>query len=104
MDAGIVTYRKAESVSRGLHTHIYTAMGARNISISDEAYARLASLKGPNESFTDVIKRLTGKRSILELTGVLTTKEAAELRSKVREIRLESRARMDKTVRRMRGA
>jgi len=33
-------------------------MGTRNIAISDEAYARLAALKGPKESFTDVINRI----------------------------------------------
>jgi len=56
-------------------THIYPHrlyMGSRNISISDEAYSRLAALKRSNESFTDVINRLAGKRSILELAGVLT--------------------------------
>ena len=55
-------------------------MGAKNISISDEAYTRLASLKRPNESFTDVVNRLTGKRSILELAGTLTKDEGEELR------------------------
>jgi len=79
-------------------------MGTRNISISDEAYARLAGLKGPKESFTDVINRLAGKRSILDLAGVLTLKEAAEVRSKVGEIRAKSRKRLDETARRMRGS
>jgi predicted CopG family antitoxin len=39
-------------------------MGSKNISISEEAYQRLASLKKPNESFTHVINWLTNKRSI----------------------------------------
>jgi predicted CopG family antitoxin len=50
-------------------------MGVKNISISDEAYTRLASFKMPNESFTDVINGLTGRRSILELAGILTKRE-----------------------------
>jgi predicted CopG family antitoxin len=79
-------------------------MGTRNVSISDEAYARLAALKGPKESFTDVINRLAGKRSILDLAGLLTPKEAAELRSKVREIRTKSKTRLGETSRRMRGS
>ncbi len=78
-------------------------MGTRNISISDEAYAKLAALKGPRESFTDVINRLAGKGSILDLAGVLTSKEAAELRSKVRQVRAKSRGRLGETARRMRG-
>ena len=81
-----------------------THMGTRNISISDEAYARLAALKGPKESFTDVINRLVGKRSTLDLVGLLTSKEAAELRSKLREIRTKSKTRLGKTSRRMKGS
>ncbi len=79
-------------------------MGTRNISISDDAYSRLAALKGPKESFTDVINRLAGKRSILDLAGVLTAREGVELRSKVREIRAESRRRLDERSRRMKGS
>lgn len=59
-------------------------------------------MKGPKESFTDVINRLAGKRSILDLAGLLASKEEAELRSKIREIRAESRSRLSETTRRMR--
>jgi len=79
-------------------------MGTRNISISDEAYAKLAALKGSRESFTDVINRLAGKGSILDLAGVLSSKEAAELRSGVREVRAKSRMRLYETRRRMTGS
>ena len=79
-------------------------MGTRNISISDEAYAKLAALKEPGESFTDVINRLAGKGSILDLAGILSPKQAAELRSKVREVRAKSRMRLNETVGRMSGS
>ncbi len=79
-------------------------MGTRNISISDEAYAKLSALKEPGESFTDVINRLAGKGSILDLAGILSPKEAAELRSKVREVRAKSRMRLNETVGRMSGS
>ncbi len=78
------------------------AMGAKNISISEEAYARLATLKGPRESFTDVINRLTGRRSILEMAGVLTPSEGRELRVNVRDLLLASQRRVDSTARRTR--
>lgn len=65
-------------------------MGTRNISISDEAYTRLASRKRVNESFTDVINRITGKRSILELAGILDSSQANEVRSEVRKLRRRS--------------
>jgi predicted CopG family antitoxin len=59
--------------------------------ISNEAYSRLASLKRLNESFTDVINRLVGKRSLLELAGILTGREAEELRRSVGEVRAPNR-------------
>ncbi len=65
-------------------------MGSKNISISDEAYARLAALKGPNESFTDVVNRLTGKNSLMELAGVLNEEDAEALRGAVAELRAAS--------------
>lgn len=68
-------------------------MGTRNISISDEAYAKLTARKGPKESFTDMINRLAGKKSVLDLAGVLSPKEATELRSNVRIIRSHSKTR-----------
>lgn len=69
-------------------------MRTKKITITDEAYAILVGLKGPKDSFTDVIKRLVVEKSVLDLTGVLTSKEAAELRSKVRLIRSQSRERL----------
>ena len=62
-------------------------MGSKNISISDEAYQRLASLKRPNESFTQVINRLTQKRSILDLTGTLSEQEAVEIIENINNLR-----------------
>jgi predicted CopG family antitoxin len=65
-------------------------MGSKNISISEEAYQRLASLKKPNESFTQVINRLTQKRSILELAGTLSEQEAAEIIEHIYDLRKDS--------------
>ncbi len=63
----------------------------------------MAALKRPRESFTDVVNRLTGRTSVLELAGVLTGREADELRSKIRELRAGSTARLAKTSHRMRN-
>jgi predicted CopG family antitoxin len=86
------------------HTCVCIAMGTRNISISDQAYAKLAAMKGPRESFTDVINRLAGKKSVLDLAGVLSAREAADLRSNVRIIRSHSKDRLAATTRRMSGS
>jgi predicted CopG family antitoxin len=69
-------------------------MGTKNISISEEAYERLAALKGPNESFTEVVNRLTKKRSILELAGVLTEKEGDEIRREIVKLHKSSTRRI----------
>ena len=69
-------------------------MGTKNISISEEAYERLAALKKPNESFTEVVNRLTKKRSILELVGTLTEKEGEEIRRNIKELREASSKRV----------
>jgi len=64
----------------------------------------LAAMKGPKESFTDVINRLAGKKSVLDLVGLLTPKEGAELRSNIQDIRARSRKRAAETERRIRGS
>ncbi len=66
-------------------------MGTKNISISEEAYRRLASLKLPNESFSIVITRLTGKRSLSDLFGVLSEKEANRLERNFKKVRFKRR-------------
>jgi len=63
----------------------------------------LAAMKGPKESFTDVINRLAGKKSVLDLVGLLTPKEGAELRSNIHGIRARSRKRAAETGRRIRA-
>jgi len=72
-------------------------MGTKNISISEEAYERLAALKRPNESFTEVVNRLTRKRSILELAGTITEVEGKEIRGEVEELREASSKRVKST-------
>ena len=65
-------------------------MGSRDISVSEEAYQRLAALKRPNESFTQVINRLTQKRSMLELSGTLSEQDAAEIIENINNLRKDS--------------
>ena len=54
-------------------------VGVRTITITDAAYERLAREKRPGESFTDVVLRLTGRRSLAELADAFTPAEARGL-------------------------
>ena len=76
-------------------------MGTKNISISEEAYERLSALKKSNESFTEVINRLTEKRSILELAGVLTEREGRELNETLSMLRGRSSERITSTMKKV---
>lgn len=70
-------------------------MATKNISISEDAYRRLASLKLPNESFSIVITRLTGKRSLTDLFGVLSPEQSDRLEKTINKVR-QQRAKADR--------
>lgn len=78
-----------------IHPHVYVGMATKNISITEEAYRRLASLKHEHESFSVVINRLTGKHSLAKLFGVLSRDEASHLDENLARSRKE-RARADR--------
>ena len=65
-------------------------MATKNIAISEEAYQRLRALKKPGESFTDVIDRITKSKGILDLVGVLSESDAAEITKQISDSREES--------------
>ena len=71
-------------------------MGSRNISISDEAYLRLSELKSRNESFTDVIYRLTNRTNILDLKGILKEENGKSLEKNIKESRRLSMERINR--------
>jgi predicted CopG family antitoxin len=71
-------------------------MGSKNISISDEAYMRLSELKLKNESFTELIYRLTNKTNVLDLKGIIKEDEAKSLEKNIRNLRKLSRERINK--------
>lgn len=73
-------------------------MATKTISITEEAYERLANKKEKNESFSDIIIKITGRGSLLDLAGLLTEKEAEELEESLKEIRKRMRERVEKTA------
>ncbi len=72
-------------------------MGTKSLTITDEAYERLASFKGEYESFSEVINKLTKRTSILSLVGILSSEEADELTKNVKKTTLRLRRNLRKT-------
>lgn len=72
-------------------------MGTKTISITEESYQRLESRKKERESFSEVINRLTSKRSLTEFAGIFSKEGAKELGENIRKSRLASANRLKKT-------
>lgn len=87
-------------------THTLT----KNISLADDAYEALASLKKPGESFSDVARRLareSPRRSIMEFAGSwkISRAEAERIKARIyadRDASLKPRIPLRKPTRRKR--
>lgn len=70
----------------------YTCMQmSKSIRLSEEAYERLAAHKEEDETFSDVVLRLAGERSLLDLAGILSDEEADALEDAIDERRARRR-------------
>jgi predicted CopG family antitoxin len=83
-------------------------MTVKTITVTEEAYNALRSLKGPSESFSETIVRVTGKRSLSEFIGILSEASASKMTKAVREARAKRKAvarrRMSQVTEAMGGA
>ena len=66
-------------------------MATKTLTITESAYERLAAEKRPGESFTDVILRLTKKRSLFDLHKAIPRPEAESLAEAYLDNRREQR-------------
>ncbi len=67
----------------GIHTYTYVYMGTKTLTITQEAYERLRAHKGPSESFTDVVLRLTERPSLLSFAGLLPSKSVDAIEAQI---------------------
>ncbi|MBX0296384.1 antitoxin VapB family protein [Halomicroarcula sp. F27] len=77
---------------------------SKSIRLSEDAYERLAAHKREDETFSEVVLRLAGERSLLELAGILSDDEADALRDAVSERRTRRGEELEDTAGQMRGA
>lgn len=77
-------------------------MGTKNISLKESAYEQLASLKRKGESFSDLVERLTKKRTpkYSDLTGVLSNNTIEAIESARKERKKVDEAGIEKIVER----
>lgn len=63
-------------------------MAVKTITITEEAYHRLASKRQrDNESFSEVINRITGRASLREFAGIWSKEEADQFERGIEKIR-----------------
>lgn len=77
---------------------------SKSIRLSDEAYERLEAHKRGNETFSDVVLRLAGERSLLELAGILSDEEADALEDAIDERRARRRDELEEIADEMQEA
>ncbi len=71
-------------------------MVVKTITITEEAYRSLRARKSGEESFSDVILRLTRRRPLRDFVGILSPESADAIRQAIEEDRA-SRRRVDAT-------
>lgn len=76
-------------------------MSTKTISITEEAYERLKARKEHNESFSDVIVKITKKGNLMDFAGMLTGEEADEIEKNIKEARKMSAARAERIRKRL---
>ncbi|MEM2870386.1 MAG: antitoxin VapB family protein [Thermoplasmata archaeon] len=76
-------------------------MASRTITVTTEAYEALKAAKGPNESFSEAILRVFGRRSPREFFGALPAGTADRLERAVRAGRARHAAERKRRMRRV---
>lgn len=84
------------------YTYIHVPMATKTLTITEDAYERLAQHKRDYESFSDVIVKYFPKHSLMEIAGILSHEQAERLRKHVAESRKRSRERMRRIALRLR--
>jgi len=77
---------------------------SKSIRLSEEAYERLAARKHEDETFSEVVLRIAGERSLLDLAGILSDDEAEALREAIATRRERRATELEEQTDRIRGS
>lgn len=73
----------------------------KTIGLADDAYERLLAVKGESESFSDVVRRLTGAGALRALAKTMSPDVAVHYRAVVKKGRQRATAERKSRVRKM---
>lgn len=73
--------RTTETLTSDAYICMHMGTEYTSIRVNMEAYHALERRKRPDESFSDVIKRLAEERPITDLAGLLSDEEVASIRA-----------------------
>jgi predicted CopG family antitoxin len=73
-------------------------MATRTISLAEDAYEALLAMKRPGESFTEIVRRLTRRRSLADLCDVMDRKAAQAVAEAIEANRHDRLARRKKEL------
>ena len=76
-------------------------MATKTITVTTEAYESLKSLKEPSESFSETIKRVSGKHSFSEFIGILSEESARKLEKTINGIRKRDSKEYNERIKRL---
>ena len=74
-----------------MYVYVHTDMATKTITITKEAYDRLQSRKEHDESFSDVILRLTERRPLTDFVGMLEPSSVDAIRRAIVRTRREQK-------------
>ncbi|HLC85239.1 MAG TPA: antitoxin VapB family protein [Candidatus Nanoarchaeia archaeon] len=66
-------------------------MSTKTITVAEDAYDQLRALKQEDESFSEVVRRLTARRPLSELAGLLSPSEGRRVEDIIAKGRARSR-------------